>query len=79
MHHSSSIAHPLSLKNESCSYSSIAMQEARKLLLRGFVFDLLQDRVVDARTARRVVDKLDEMYALGDGGPADSVQKFVSM
>jgi hypothetical protein len=55
------------------------MQEARKLLLRGFVFDLLQDRVVDARTARRVVDKLDEMYALGDGGPADSVQKFVSM
>ena len=55
------------------------MQEARKLLLRGFVFDLLQDRVVDVRTARRVVDKLDEMYALGDGGSADSVQKFVSM
>lgn len=67
------------MKSDSCIYSSTVIQEARKLLLRGFVFDLLQDRVVDARTARRVVDKLDEMYSLGDGGPADCVQKFVSM
>jgi len=58
---------------------SILLQEARKLLLRGFVFDLLQHRLVDARAAGRVVGKLDEMYSQGDGSPASSAQKFVSM
>ncbi|KAJ1433807.1 hypothetical protein B484DRAFT_394345 [Ochromonadaceae sp. CCMP2298] len=54
--------------------------EARKLLLRGFVFDLLAENVMDERGTRRIVRKLEAMYPKEVRGELPtSGQKFMSI
>lgn len=66
----------------------IDTQRAKRLLLRGFVFDLLSDSILDKKSTQSLVDKLDSMYVsssdspelddTGDSG-SKSAQKMVSM
>lgn len=59
----------------------IDRSEARKLLLRGFVLDLLVGDLVDKKGERRIVDKLTSMNPLVDvnGRDGKNVQRLTSM
>eukprot|EP01036_Dinobryon_divergens_P028016 gene28016-36897_t len=62
--------------NIECSHGA---SEARKLLLRGFVFDMLIDSKLDNAANERIINKLEQLSPLEDRSPNKSAQNFISI
>jgi Fe-S cluster assembly protein SufD len=61
------------------SARGIDRKEARKLLLKGFVFDLLQHALLDQAAANRITAKIEAMNPSNDVSPRKSSQTFISI
>jgi len=63
------------------SARGVDRREARKLLLRGFVLELLQDSVCDKKAIQRIISKVERMNPAFDSGPGTRAQgaSLVSM
>ena len=57
----------------------INRSEARKLLLRGFVFEILEDATLDKKTQDRIIEKLVSMNPDSNTFARDGPQAFVSL
>ena len=57
----------------------IKRTEARKLLLRGFVFEVLEDAVLDKKAQARIIEKLVSMNPESNTFAKDGPQAFTSM
>jgi len=61
------------------SARGVNRKEARKLLLRGFVFDMLLEGIMDKASSERIVRKLEALSPSEEKVPALSGQNFMSI